>query len=206
MCRATRRQVTERRTAVTDETTDRDANGVVAFAYEMGVLKRLRRAGWWHVGVRDPESVAEHSLRVAQLAALIASEEGGDPARAAYLGMWHDSQETRIGDIPHSARPYVEVAGNERITADQTAALPDNAAKSIREAVLEYETAETIEARCAKDADRLECLMQAVEYREAGYQRVDGWIESSRARITTEFDGRLADAALQVSPLAWRDR
>jgi putative hydrolase of HD superfamily len=131
----------ERQTAVTDDTTDREAIGVVAFAYEMGVLKRLRRAGWWHVGVPDPESVAEHSLRVAQLAALIASEEGGDPARAAYLGMWHDSQETRIGDIPHSARPYVEVVSNERITDDQTTVLPDNAAKSIREAVLEYETA-----------------------------------------------------------------
>jgi putative hydrolase of HD superfamily len=191
---------------VTDEGIDQDAVGVVAFAYEMGVLKRLRRAGWWHVGVRDPESVAEHSLRVAQLAALIASEEGGDPARAAYLGMWHDSQETRIGDIPHSARPYVEVASNERITDDQTSALPDKAAKSIREAVLEYETLETVEARCAKDADRLECLMQAVEYREAGYQRVDGWIESSLAKIETPFGRRLAEAALHTSPLAWRNR
>jgi putative hydrolase of HD superfamily len=191
---------------VADDTTDREAVGVVAFAYEMGVLKRLRRAGWWHVGVRDPESVAEHSLRVAQLAALIASEEGGDPARAAYLGMWHDSQETRIGDIPHSARPYVEVASNERITDDQTALLPDKAAKSIREAVLEYESAETIEARCAKDADRLECLMQAIEYRETGYQRVDGWIESSRSGIQTPFGRRLAEAALHTSPLAWRDR
>jgi putative hydrolase of HD superfamily len=191
---------------VTDDGIDQDAVGVVAFAYEMGVLKRLRRAGWWHVGVRDPESVAEHSLRVAQLAALIASEEGGDPARAAYLGMWHDSQETRIGDIPHSARPYVEVASNERITDDQTSALPEKAAKSIREAVLEYETLETVEARCAKDADRLECLMQAIEYSEAGYQRVDGWIESSLAKIETPFGRRLAEAALHTSPLAWRNR
>jgi len=191
---------------VTDDATDRVAAGVVAFAYEMGVLKRLRRAGWWHVGVRDPESVAEHSLRVAQLAALIASEEGGDPARAAYLGMWHDSQETRIGDIPHSAKPYMDVASNERITEDQVAVLPEAAAKSIREAVTEYEAAETIEARCAKDADRLECLMQAVEYGEAGYKRVSGWIESSRARIQTDFGRRLAEAALQTSPLAWRDR
>nr|WP_238176367.1 HD domain-containing protein [Kribbella albertanoniae] len=90
----------------------------------MGVLKRLRRAGWWHVGVGDPESVAEHSLRVAQLAALIAAEEGGDPARAAYLGMWHDSQETRIGDIPHSARPYIEAAPNERITEAKSQVSP----------------------------------------------------------------------------------
>lgn len=185
---------------------DREAAGVVAFAYEMGVLKRLRRAGWWHVGVRDPESVAEHSLRVAQLAALIAAEEGGDPARAAYLGMWHDSQETRIGDIPHSARPYVEVAANERITADQIDGLPERAARSIRDAVREYEANDSIEARCAKDADRLECLLQAVEYREAGYQRVDGWIESSRGRLQTPFARRLAEAALEVSPLAWRGR
>lgn len=136
-----------------DDTTDRDASSVIAFAYEMGVLKRLRRAGWWHAGVCDPESVAEHSLRVAQLAALIATEEGGDPARTAYLGMWHDSQETRIGDIPHSARPYVEVASNERITEDQVAGPPGLAAKSIRDAVAEYESLSTIEARCAKDAD-----------------------------------------------------
>lgn len=188
------------------DATDRDATGVAVFAYEMGVLKRLRRAGWWHVGVRDPESVAEHSLRVAQLAALIASEEGGDPARAAYLGMWHDSQETRIGDIPHSAKPYMDVASNERLTEDQVAVLPEAAAKSIQEAVAEYEAAETIEARCARDADRLECLMQAVEYGEAGYKRVTGWIESSRARIQTDFGCRLAEAALQTSPLAWRDR
>lgn len=189
-----------------DDTTDQDASGTIAFAYEMGVLKRLRRAGWWHAGVRDPESVSEHSLRVAQLAALIAAEEGGDPARAAYLGMWHDSQETRIGDIPHSARPYVEVASNERITEDQIVGLPDRAAKSIRDAVAEYESEGTIEARCAKDADKLECLMQAIEYKEAGYARVDGWIESSRSKIKTDFGKRLAEAALTVSPLAWRNR
>ncbi|MFI7066142.1 hypothetical protein ACIBL3_34460 [Kribbella sp. NPDC050124] len=82
------------------------------------------------------------SPRAAPLAALIASEEGGDPARAAYLGMWHDSQETRIGDIPHSAKPYLEVASNERITEDQVAVLPESAAKSIRDAVSELAVCE----------------------------------------------------------------
>jgi putative hydrolase of HD superfamily len=89
-----------------------------------------RRSGRWHAGVRDPESVAEHSLRVAQLAALIAAEEGGDPARAAYLGLWHDSEETHIGDIPHSAKPYITAESNEPITADQAAGLPSRAAES----------------------------------------------------------------------------
>lgn len=191
---------------MTEPVIDPAAEGVAAFAYEMGVLKRIRRSGWWHVGVRDPESVAEHSLRVAQLASLIASVEGADPSRAAFMGMWHDSQETRIGDIPHSARPYVEAASNESITDDQVAVLPDVAGKAIREAVAEYEAAETLEAKCARDADKLECLMQAAEYREAGYQRTDGWIESSLQRIRTDFGQRLAQAALRTSPLAWRNR
>lgn len=119
----------------------------------------------------------------------------------------HESARTpRIGDIPRSAKPYIDVASNEQITEDQISGLPETAAKSIRDAVAEYESCETIEARCAKDADRLECLMQVVEYRESCYTRVDGWIDSSRARIQTDFGKRLAEAALTVSPFAWRNR
>lgn len=192
---------------MTDHVTDTQAAGVANFAHEMGVLKRLRRAGWWQAGVRDPESVAEHSLRVAQLAALIAAEEGGDPARAAYLGLWHDSQETRITDLPHSARPYIgQMAGNETITRDQVADLPVAAARTVTEAVAEYEARETLEAQCAKDADKLECLLQALEYRAAGHQHVQKWIDSSRAGITTSFASLVADAALAGSTMTWHDR
>ncbi|CAM05872.1 putative hydrolase of HD superfamily [Saccharopolyspora erythraea NRRL 2338] len=182
------------------------AEGIAEFAFELGVLKRMRRAGWWHVGVRDPESVAEHSLRVSQLAGLIAAQEGADPARAAFLALWHDSQETRTGDIPHTARPYLGAGpSNEAITADQVARMPDPAARTVREAVAEYEAQESAEARCAKDADRLECLVQAVEYRSAGYQGVQAWIDSSRRALVTGTARRIADAALDTSPLAWRD-
>jgi putative hydrolase of HD superfamily len=186
--------------------TDQGAAGIAGFAFEMGILKRMRRAGWWHVGVRDPESVAEHSLRVAQLASLIAAQEGADPARVVFLAIWHDSQETRTGDIPHTAKPYLTGASNEAITADQVARMPEESAKTVREAVAEYESQSTPEARCAKDADKLECLVQAVEYRAAGYQNVQGWIDSSRDGLRTDTAQRIADAALTTSPLAWRDR
>lgn len=147
---------------------------VASFAFELGVLKRMRRAGWWHVGVRDPESVAEHSLRVAQLASLMAAIEGADPARAAFLAVWHDSQETRTGDIPHTAKPYLDKCSADTITADQTAHLPDSARKTVREAVTEYEAQQTAEARCARDADKLECMIQAIEYRDAGLRQGAG--------------------------------
>lgn len=183
---------------------DVDATGVAEFIFELGVLKRVRRAGWWHVGVRDPESVAEHSLRVAQVASLIAAEEGADPARAAFLAIWHDSQETRTGDIPHTAKPYLPAVDNEAVTADQVARMPEHSRKTVQEAVTEYEGQTSPEARCAKDADKLECLIQAIEYQAAGYLGVQGWIDSSYAALRTGTARRIADAALTTSPLAWR--
>ncbi|GAA4013576.1 HD domain-containing protein [Allokutzneria multivorans] len=182
------------------------AEGIASFAFELGVLKRMRRAGWWHVGVRDPESVAEHSLRVAHLAALIAAHEGADPAQASFFAIWHDSQETRTGDIPHTAKPFISGGDNEAITAVQVARMPTASATVVQEAVAAYEAQDSAEALCAKDADKLECLLQAVEYRAAGHDGVQGWIDSSRAGLKTETAQRIADAALTISTLSWRDR
>jgi len=183
-----------------------DASAIAAFGYELGVLKRIRRAGWWHAGVRDPESVAEHSMRVAQLAAIIAAEEGADPARASFLALWHDSQETRTGDLPHTVSGYLTKPEPRQITADQTEKLPERSRETIRGAVDDYESQQTVEALCAKDADKLEMLLQAVEYRDVGVRRVDGWIDSARKGMKTQTGQRIAEAAVNLSPLAWRDR
>jgi 5'-deoxynucleotidase YfbR-like HD superfamily hydrolase len=145
-------------------------------------------------------------MRAAQLAALIAAEEGADPARAAFLALWHDSQETRTGDLPHTATAYLTKPDPRQITADQTKMLPERSRELVRDAVNEYETRETLEARCAKDADKLEMLMQAVEYRDVGVIRTAGWIDSARKDLHLETSRRIAEAAITLSPLSWRDR
>jgi len=183
-----------------------EAVELAAFGYELGVLKRVRRSGWWHAGVRDPESVAEHTARVAQLAALIAAEEGADPARAAFLALWHDTQETRTGDLPHTVKGYLAKPDPRRITADQTADLPERSREVVRNAVEEYEAARSPEALCAGDADKLEMLLQAIEYRDVGVQRVEGWIDSARKDLKTATARGIAEAAVTTSPLAWRNR
>ena len=81
--------------------------GVVRFAYEAGQLKRSRRTGWWRAGIRDPESVAEHSWRTAVLAWVIAAAQGADPERAATIGVFHDLAEARTGDIEYVGHHYV---------------------------------------------------------------------------------------------------
>jgi 5'-deoxynucleotidase YfbR-like HD superfamily hydrolase len=181
----------------------RDTTG---FLYEMGLLKRYKRTGWSQVGVPLPESVADHSFRVSVIASMLAAIEGADPQRAAFLALWHDSQETRTTDLPHLTKNYVSTAANEQVTRDQVAPLPPPVAGMISAAVAEYETAETPEARCARDADKLECLLQAREYQEQGHANVQPWIDSSLAALTTASAKQLAHEAMAQNSLDWLER
>ncbi|WP_066955894.1 HD domain-containing protein [Streptomyces lushanensis] len=181
-----------------------DLSAVAHFLFEAGTLKQARRTGWWMAGVRDPESVAEHSWRTSLIATIIAKLEGADPARAAFLAVWHDTQETRTGDVNYLGKKYSAGAADPReVTADQTAGMPDALASTVRDLVAEYEAKESPEAICAKDADKLECLLQGIEYKAQGYGNAQRWIDNSRARLVTETAQRLADELLGQGSLDW---
>lgn len=179
---------------------------LTGFVYEIGLLKRYKRTGWLVAGVRDPESIADHSFRAAALAGIIAALEGAEPERAAFLSLFHDSQETRLTDIPYLAKSYVTRAPNEQVTGDQTRALPAPVAEMISRSVAEYEQKTSLEARCARDADKLECLIQAIEYRDQGNRNVQPWIDSSLAALQTPTGKKLAAEAIQTRSLDWLDR
>ncbi|GAA5057857.1 HD domain-containing protein [Thermocatellispora tengchongensis] len=180
--------------------------GLAGLLYELGLLKRYRRTGWLVAGVRDPESIADHSFRAAVIASVIAVLEGADPERAAFMSLFHDTQETRTTDVPHLAKRYLTTTPNERVTEDQVRGLPEPVAAMLRGAVGEYEEKTTPEAVCARDADKLECLIQAVEYREQGHQNVQPWIDTSLAALQTPSAKRLADEALRTGSLTWLPR
>ena len=171
------------------------------YLYEVGLLKRYKRTGWVVAGVPQPESIADHSHRTAITAAVIAELEGADPERAAFLALFHDTQETRLTDIPYIGKRYLKAAPNSEVTADQVAGMPEGLVRLIAGAEEEYEARESAEARCAKDADKLECLLQAVEYR--GQADTQAWVDTSLAALKTDSAQRLAKLALGRSPLAW---
>jgi len=182
---------------------ERDMAHLAGLLYELGLLKRYKRTGWLVAGVGNPESVADHSFRAAVIASVIAKLEGGDPERAAFMSLFHDTQETRITDIPYIGKRYLEAVPNQRVTADQVQGVPESVANMIQDAVDEYEEKTTLEAVCARDADKLECLIQAVEYREQGHQNMQPWIDSSLAALTTATAKRLADEILGTGSLEW---
>ncbi|HEX4256462.1 MAG TPA: HD domain-containing protein [Streptosporangiaceae bacterium] len=180
-------------------------NETTRFLYELGLLKRYPRTGWLQLGVRTPESVADHSFRASVVATVLASAEGADPQRAAFLALWHDSQETRTTDLPHLAQRYVTSVPHDQITDDQVRPLPPALARLIREAVAEYEAGQTPEARCARDADKLEMLLQAREYEAQGHRDVQPFLDSALNRLHTATGRKLAEEALAEPPLGWLD-
>jgi putative hydrolase of HD superfamily len=181
---------------------DHPLAGVATFLFEMGHLKNLPRAGWLLLGIPKPESVAEHSFRVAAVGIMLAAMEGADVGRTAALCLLHDAHETRIGDVPSVGRAYVTTAAPEAVTAHQTATMPDEIAKVIAELTAEYEANETTEARLAHDADKLETLLQAAEYKAQGFD-TDAWRESSLAAQRTDAGQQLAQAIGQADPHHW---
>jgi putative hydrolases of HD superfamily len=179
---------------------------VTGFVYEIGLLKRYKRTGWLVAGVSAPESIADHSFRAAAIASIVAALEGANPERAALLSLFHDSQETRLTDIPYLAKAYVKRAPNEQVTAEQTRGLPPAVADLLIGSVTEYEDKTTLEARCARDADKLDCLAQAIEYRDQGNHNIQPWIDSSLAALQTPSGKRLAEEMLRARSLDWLER
>jgi putative hydrolases of HD superfamily len=155
---------------------------------QAGALKRLRRQGWVDRGVVSPESVADHSYRLALLVLILASRSPGvDPCRAVTLALVHDLPEALAGDItPFDdalGRPGVDrsalfrqrpvfdpetyQAKKERereAVEDLTSGLPEDVAALVQDAWLEYESGSTPEARLVRQADKLETWLQALEY------------------------------------------
>jgi putative hydrolase of HD superfamily len=137
------------------------------------------------------------------LAWTLAVMEGADPDRAATLALFHDSQETRTTDLDHVGRSYLHAATNEQITADQTASLPRPLAALLHGLVAEYEGRASLEADCARDADKLEMLLQALDYRQQGYATTEPFTQTAVAALRTASGRRLGEAALRSDPAAW---
>jgi putative hydrolase of HD superfamily len=74
-------------------------------------------------------------------------------------------------------------------------------AEAVKDLVAEYEAKDSPEIICARDADKLECMIQGVEYKAQGYENVQRWVDNSRGRLTTKTANALADAVLETGSL-----
>jgi putative hydrolases of HD superfamily len=178
-------------------------------------LKQVRRQGWMDRGVRNAESVADHSWSVALLAWCLAAERDDlDRNRVLLLGLVHDLPEALAGDVTpfdvhrdadgNIAREhFVAVPGysseiqdekrkaEEAALTDMLAGLPEPLRADLFSAWQEYDENQTPEARFVKQVDKLETVIQADLYQRAQPELV---IDSFRAGARRD----VIDPQLQV--------
>jgi putative hydrolase of HD superfamily len=179
-------------------------NDIVKFLYELGQLKRVKRSGWWIAGVKDPESVAEHSFRTAAIAYLLADLEGVDTGKAVLIALFHDLPEARTNDAHRIVRRYADWKDvDKKAIAEQGKRLPDGVAKQFILLFEEFEKEDSFEAKVVRDADLLECIVQAREYQALGYNDVADWIFNARGALKTESAKKIAAECLNTEPKEW---
>ncbi|KAM0325022.1 hypothetical protein ACHAQA_007558 [Verticillium albo-atrum] len=133
-----------------------------------GNLKKVKRKAWSNFGIELPESVADHSQRMALMALM--TPPNLDKAKCIQLCLLHDITEALIGEV----KPGPGVPHNEEIhrraavimfIAQQWGAI----GISMQRLWLEYESKKTPESQFAQDVEKLETMMQAADYeRESG--------------------------------------
>jgi putative hydrolases of HD superfamily len=95
------------------------------FIAEAGMLKRVRRSGWWVLGIKDPETVAEHSFRCAVIGYLIARMENASAHKVLLMTIFNDIHEARINDLHKMSQRYIALRkAEDRAFAEQIDSLP----------------------------------------------------------------------------------
>jgi len=177
---------------------------LVQFLFETGHLKNVDRSGWWLLGNKNPESVAEHSFRCTILGYILAKLENVDASKVIMMCLFHDVHETRTNDLHKVVQKYIkqEEAG-DKATEDQLKPLKDSIGKEISDVLGELTNQESRESVVAKDADILECAMQAREYQVQGYEAAVDWLDRADSKLKCESARKIL-ALLKVSdPGEW---
>jgi putative hydrolase of HD superfamily len=149
---------------------------------ECNELKAIPRMGWRVRGVRDGESVAEHSYAVALTAMFLADRMNldVDMGRLLRIALLHDLPEHMLGDI-HA--PATRILGEDVKEAAELRVLErlfegiENGDEYIA-LWREFADRTSLEGRLIRAVDKLEMFTQAYQYECAGNRMLDdfwGW-------------------------------
>ncbi|XP_057966862.1 uncharacterized protein LOC131157036 [Malania oleifera] len=153
-------------------------------------LKTTKRAGWVKRNVENPESVADHMYRMGLMALIASDMPGIDRNKCIKMAIVHDIAESIVGDItPSDGVPKLEKSQREREALDHMCHLlgGGSQAKEINELWMEYEENSSPEAKVVKDFDKVEMILQALEYENEQGKDLDEFFRSTAGKFQTEL-------------------
>ena len=147
---------------------DTSLQNLIKFLEITGILKQTERTGWVEVGVYQPESVADHTLRTAFLCMLYADMETLDPLKLVRMALLHDLPEAVIGDLTPPQKTAETKEKEEAAINQILRLLPEKQRKTYLAVWREYPEGKTREAKAVRQLEKVEMALQAKEYEKMG--------------------------------------
>ena len=191
----------------------------ISFYQLVSKMKTTPRTGWVNNCIPSPESIADHSYRVAMMAMVAAPIMGLDVGKCVSMAIAHDLAESIVGDITprdpvtkeekrdmeHAAMQDIRsmIDGVTTVPSDTAATdCPDKKSGSGERSIgsyveslwREYDDGESSEAILLKDLDKLEMILQAHEYEVANDRYdLDSFFDSTRGNFRTSVGREWAE-------------
>ena len=178
-------------------------------------LKTTKREGWRRFGILQGESISDHMYRMSMMTMFPppALAPKLDIPRCTKMALVHDVAESLVGDITPNDRdvPKTEKARRE---ADVMKYISTTLLGGVHggdqgiEAIFEeYEANETLEARFVHDIDKMELLLQTIEYERAHEGKLDlSEFYGTTERIVLPEMKAWADAVIKERDSFWADK
>jgi len=177
---------------------------ILNFLIEVGRLKRIPRKGWVLRGIKNPETIAAHTFRMAIMSWLLGIEKKLNTKKVIKMSLIHDLCEVYAGDTtpydnkvsfknknkwkeitkkwPRFSKEEKEKIYQKKYKKENKALeklilnLPPSLKKEIRNLWNDYEKGLTKEGKFVRQLDRVENLLQALEYWEKNKQfAIEPW-------------------------------
>lgn len=171
------------------------------FLVEAGKLKKMPRMGWVLRGIKNPETIADHTFRTALMAWILAEKKKLNIVKVLKMTLIHDLCEVYAGDTTpfdlilqkkkgkkiYNEWPRLSKKEKEKFSLNKYKKEDKALRKLVSKLSLpskkeiiglwnEYEKGSTHEGRFVRQLDRVENLLQALEYWEKGKKfRIEPW-------------------------------
>ena len=151
-------------------------------------LKTIPRQGWINkLGIKDPESVADHCYSMAAMAMLFSDLKKLDTRKIIKMTLLHDLAEAITGDLtPEDTTKSKKEKMENRAMKKILANLPKSLKSQYAKLWTEYQQNNTKEAKLLHQIDKLEMALQADSYKKSGYtkKQLKPFFDSAKKEIS----------------------
>ena len=164
---------------------------VLKFSELIGKLKKIKRSGWVREGIKNSESVAEHSFGLSVLCMVLADQLAVDRDKLVKMAIIHDLGEIKTGDLIIERAEGIDLKVREEKESLEKEAIvelfKDFGKSDYKDLFQEIIERKTRESKIFWQLDKLEMIIQAMEYEKEQNLDLSEFFENAAIYIDDSF-------------------